>query len=273
MRFQFQSFLALWHRTRHHYHRRNYPTSLAIKPQRAIATVSRDYTKFAGHQEKALLNILADRNSSEKSYRQSMYQLGESLANVVLSQISSHEESAYLVSTAEDADFLAKGILKQLDKDLHKVTFACFWNKRFKPFGISDLQVAPILKRYLEPSNHQVDNLVVVKSIISGACVVRTNLIDTIARISPSKIFIVAPVIYKGAEERLQQGFPPEICNKFHYVYLAEDNEKTADGIIIPGIGGEVYARLGFGTQDDKNRYTPELVKQRRTEISQRQPA
>ena len=44
-------------------------------------------------------------------------------------------------------------------------------------------------------------------------------------------------------------------------------------GIIIPGIGGEVYARLGFGTQDDKNRYTPELVKQRRNEISQRQPA
>ncbi len=235
--------------------------------------MSRDYTKFAGHQEKALLNILADRNSSEESYRQSMYQLGESLANVVLSQISSHTESAYLVCTAEDADFLAKGILKQLDRDLHKVTFACFWNKRFKPFGISDLQVAPILKRYLETSNQQVDNLVVVKSIISGACVVRTNLIDTIARISPSKIFIVAPVIYKGAEDRLQQGFPPEIYNKFHYVYLAEDDEKTSDGIIIPGIGGEVYARLGFGTQDDKNRYTPELVKQRRNEISQRQPA
>jgi protein-tyrosine-phosphatase len=52
-------------------------------------------------------------------------------------------------------------------------------------------------------------------------------------------------------------------------VYLAEDDVKTPEGIIVPGIGGEVYARLGFGSQDDKNRFTPDLVKQRRREILQ----
>ena len=56
-------------------------------------------------------------------------------------------------------------------------------------------------------------------------------------------------------------------------MYLAEDDVKTPEGIIVPGIGGEVYARLGFGSQDDKNRSTPELVKQRRLAISQRQLA
>lgn len=233
--------------------------------------MSREYTQFAGAKEKALLNALADKNSGVDSYRQSMYQLGESLGNVVLSQIVKNSDSAYLACTAEDADFLAKGILRQLESNIAKVTLACFWNKRFKPFGISDLQVAPILKRYLEPSESQIDNLIIVKSIISGACVVRTNLNDMIERISPQQIFIVAPVIYTGAEERLQQGFPEYVYNKFRYVYLAEDDEKTSEGIIVPGIGGEVYDRLGFGSQDDKNRSTPELVKQRRLTISQQQ--
>lgn len=232
--------------------------------------MSREYTQFVGDKEKALLDALADKNSSVDSYRQSMYQLGECLGSVVLSQISNNSDSTYLACTAEDADFLAKGILRRLESTSAKVTFACFWNKRFKPFGISDLQVAPILKRYLEPSDDQVDNLIIVKSIISGACVVRTNLIDTITRVTPQQIFIVAPVIYKGAEERLRKGFSKEVYNKFHYIYLAEDDIKSPEGIIIPGIGGEVYDRLGFGSQDDKNRSTPELVKKRRLAISQR---
>lgn len=239
----------------------------------AIINVSRKYTQFAGDKEKALLEALADKGSSIDYYRQSMYQLGESLAGAVLSQIVNNSSSAHLACTAEDADFLAKGILSRLDGTLAKVTFSCFWNKRFKPFGIADLQVAPILKRYLEPSDAQVDSLIIVKSIISGACVVRTNLIDTIARISPKQIFIVAPVIYQGAEDRLKKGFSEDIYNKFRYVYLAEDDVKTPEGIIVPGIGGEVYVRLGFDSQDDKNRSTPELVKQRRLAISQRQLA
>ncbi len=232
--------------------------------------MSREYTQFVGDKEKALLDALADKNSSVDSYRQSMYQLGECLGSVVLSQIANNSDSAYLACTAEDADFLAKGILRRLESTIPKVTLACFWNKRFKPFGISDLQVAPILKRYLEPSDAQVDSLIIVKSIISGACVVRTNLIDTITRVSPQQIFIVAPVIYKGAEERLKKGFSEDVYNKFRYVYLAEDDVKSPEGIIIPGIGGEVYDRLGFGSQDDKNRSTPELVKERRPAISQR---
>ena len=233
--------------------------------------MSREYTQFVGDREKALLDALADKNSSVDSYRQSMYQLGKCLGSVVLSQIANNSNSAYLACTAEDADFLAKGILRRLESSSANVTFACFWNKRFKPFGISDLQVAPILKRYLEPSDAQVDSLIIVKSIISGACVVRTNLIDTITRISPQQIFIVAPVIYKGAEERLRKGFSENVYNKFHYIYLAEDDIKSPEGIIIPGIGGEVYERLGFGSQDDKNRSTPDLVKERRLNISQRQ--
>ncbi len=33
---------------------------------------------------------------------------------------------------------------------------------------------------------------------------------------------------------------------------------------VIPGIGGNVYLRLGWEGQDDKNKYIPEIVKTRR---------
>ncbi|MGQ7846600.1 hypothetical protein ACUNV4_19110 [Granulosicoccus sp. 3-233] len=43
--------------------------------------------------------------------------------------------------------------------------------------------------------------------------------------------------------------------------------DKSDTGEVIPGIGGNVYQRLGFGDQESKNRYTPDFVKERRAAI------
>jgi hypothetical protein len=43
----------------------------------------------------------------------------------------------------------------------------------------------------------------------------------------------------------------------------ATETEKD-DNDLVPGLGGDVYERLGFGTRDEKNRYVPEIVKSRR---------
>ena len=59
--------------------------------------MSREYTQFVGDKEKALLDALADKNSSVDSYRQSMSQLGECLGSVVLSQIANNTDSATLL--------------------------------------------------------------------------------------------------------------------------------------------------------------------------------
>ncbi|BAZ14340.1 hypothetical protein NIES4071_61830 [Calothrix sp. NIES-4071] len=111
-----------------------------------------------------------------------MTQLGNSLGEYILDQIDSQESDVYLASTVEDADFLAKGILTSLENRLSQVAFACFWNQRFSPFEIEDLKVAPIFKKYQEPTKGKVKYLIVVKSIISGACVVRTNLVNLIQK-------------------------------------------------------------------------------------------
>ena len=175
--------------------------------------------------------------------------------------------AVYLATTVEDADFLAKGILSRLEENLKSVAFACFWNKRFSPFEIDDLKIAPILKKYQEPVEKKVNYLVVVKSIISGACVVRTNLNDLIQKIEPEKICIATPVIYYAAEEKLKSQFEKDISDKFQFFYFAKDDERTSEGEVIPGIGGMVYDRLGFKDQDDKNSYVPELVKKRRSQL------
>jgi hypothetical protein len=47
-------------------------------------------------------------------------------------------------------------------------------------------------------------------------------------------------------------------------LFFAEDDERTEDGIVLPGIGGDVYERLGFEGQETKNRFIPKIVRERR---------
>lgn len=233
--------------------------------------MGRTYTKFADPETQKLLTLLVDKETSTEDYKTVMFKLGIKLGNSILNSIENRQSYVYLACTVEDADFLAKGILSSLETEVSQLAFACFWNQRFSPFEIEDLKIAPILKKYQEPVNsHVVQYLIVVKSIISGACVVRTNLTNLIQKIEPEKIFIAAPVIYETAEEKLKKEFDKEIYDKFKFFYFAKDDERNEQGIVLPGIGGNVYERLGFEGQDDKNRYVPEIVKSRRSKFVQK---
>ncbi|ELS02700.1 hypothetical protein Xen7305DRAFT_00024180 [Xenococcus sp. PCC 7305] len=227
--------------------------------------MTRSYSSLSNHQTKILLAKLADLNTSEKAYQEAMMNLGLEFGSAIFKRIASSESTIHLACTVEDADFLAKGILNPLEHNNCKVSFSCFWNKRFSPFEEQGLKVAPILRQYQEPlANKRVQYLIVVKSIISGACVVRTNLTNLIQDIEPEKIFIVAPVLYKGAPEKLKSSFDKSIYDKFEFFYFAEDDVRDERGIVEPGIGGDVYQRLGFKDQDHKNKYIPNIVRERR---------
>ncbi|MEB3230817.1 MAG: hypothetical protein VKJ64_07400 [Leptolyngbyaceae bacterium] len=230
--------------------------------------MTRHYSAIATHEVQHLLTVIADKSTSHQAYQQAMTDLGQHLGTAMLDAMGHPPTShhIYLVATAEDADFLASGILKQLEAHLNSVGFACIWNQRTSLFGMKPLAVAPILKQYREPVE-QVDTLIVVKSIISGGCVVKTNLQNLIQTLQPQQIFIAAPVLYHTAEASLRQVFPADITNKFRFFYFAQDHERTEQGEVVPGIGGMVYDRLGFNGQSDKNRYTPSIVKQRRQMI------
>ena len=149
--------------------------------------MTRQTSNFVNNDRTILtyLEILANKSIEPERYREVMEQLGNKLGQIILNRvIDSSPHSLYLASTVEDADFLAKGIILQLENHFSNIGYACFWNKRFSPFGISDLKVAPILKKYQEPSPSNIDYLIIVKSIISGACVVKTNLVNLIQKIN-----------------------------------------------------------------------------------------
>jgi hypothetical protein len=229
--------------------------------------MTRTYSSLTTQSDQICLNTLIDPATSVDRYREAMFALGVSLGEAILGRLKDINCNIYLACTVEDADFLAKGILKKLEHHSASLAFACFWNQRLSPFEIEDLQIAPIIKKYQEPHHTTVNYLVVVKSIISGACVVRTNLMHLIQTIDPDSIFIAAPVIYDSAEDSLKQSFASSIYNKFEFFYFARDDERTAAGEVVPGIGGMIYDRLGFSGQDDKNSYVPEIVKSRRTKM------
>ena len=229
-------------------------------------TYSKDAISQLG-QIQTLLDRLVDKATLPPAYQETMFRLGLALGESILAQIDDQSASACLACTVEDADFLAKGILSQLEAQLAKVAFTCLWNQRFSPFDIPDLTVAPIIREYQEPIGQPVKYLIVAKSIISSGCVVRTNLIHLIEKIEPEIIFIVAPVIHNQSAQKLRDEFEPAIYSKFRFVYFAQDSDRTPTGEVIPGIGGYVYERLGFQEPDSQMRYVPEIVKTRRSKF------
>jgi len=213
---------------------------------------------------RSLLDILVDQNTRSQAYAKAFYELGGALSEVMKnSNALSSENKVMLACSSEDADWLSKGILDHLQEHVAKINLAVFWNVRANAYEKSELAMAPIIKTYIETIPN-VDVLIICKSIINTSCVVRTNLTYLIEKITPKKILIASPVLFENAIHSLEAEFPKSISDKFEFFYFAEDNEVTATGEVIPGIGGSVYRRLGLEEAGHKNKYIPMIVKERR---------
>ncbi|HMH23509.1 MAG TPA: hypothetical protein VK563_17105 [Puia sp.] len=211
----------------------------------------------------SLLDRLIDQGTKRQEYAQTMYELGNKLGDLILKRTTGSDRIT-LACTVEDADYLGKGIIDVLEKKGKKVFLTVFWNERFKPNIENGVSVAPIIKKFHEEGYKDIPVLIIIKSIISGSCVVRTNLTDLIGESHPKQILVVAPVLLEGATESLEREFEDNVSRKFEYLYFAIDDQKNQDGLVDPGIGGDVYKRLGFEGQKMKNKFVPNIVKERR---------
>lgn len=208
------------------------------------------------------LKILQNRSSDPIAYRRAMTDLGRLLGRLLSEQAFNPGDKVCLAMTVEDADYLGLGALETLEKAGLNVSVVCFWNEREEAFGLEWAKLAPVTQEYAEPLEG-VNQIVMLKSIVSGSCVVRTNLEHLFDDISPSHVHVVAPVMLDGADERLTREFPRELADRFQYWMFEVDTERETNGDVVPGIGGEVYGRLGLGDQTTKNKVMPELVRQR----------
>lgn len=209
-----------------------------------------------------LMQALSTPGISVDDYRRSFYQIGKALGKLLNEKTQNEYGNTMLACTSEDADWLAHGVLDALSRK--EVSLAVFWNERISLNTRTGLEYSPIVKSYIEPIE-ECRTLIMVKSIISTSCVVRTQLTRLINKIRPQEIYIVAPVMYKNAQASLEKEFPTSISNKFKFLTFAIDTVKDVQKGIIPGVGGMVYPKLGLGDSHEKNKYMPSLVKERTT--------
>ena len=209
---------------------------------------------------KTELQGLLDNKTNPQAYRQNMLHLGEFLANQFLPQIGENSK-VLAISTAEDADYLLTGVLNKLRTKNMSISVAVFWNHHYT-LRSSKQSAAPILHKYIEGDYENADTIVIVKSVISGSCVVKYNLLAMLEQVKNVKhIFVVSPVMHNKAPEKLSAEFTQDIAQKFEYVYFAMDDARSEDGEVIPGIGGQIYQLLGIGNQPVLTGYMPDLVK------------
>lgn len=208
----------------------------------------------------SLLNIIADKDTSVEEYRSSFYSIGKELGIIIKNLLpDTYNESTLLACASEDADWLASGFMSGLGDPM--LPLAVFWGIRERLSNGVD--VTSIVRTYKDDLTSKCENLIIIKSIISSSCVVKTQLLRLISEIAPKDIYIIAPVMYKDAEFNLFMDFPNDISSKFKFVTFAIDDEINENKEIIPGIGGMVYPRLGLGAESEKNSYIPEIVKKR----------
>ena len=226
----------------------------------------RRYENLQYGNEKIILNsldTLADKTTSVEEYRNAFERLGIELGRILAQKVGAVlAEETMLVCASEDADWLAQGVENGFGKGVLPVSI--YWSTRntvYQSENGEKIEISPIIKAYEEPIA-TCRLLVIVKSIISSSCVVKTQLTRLIDRIHPDTIAVMAPVMYMDAQPNLLKEFPDEISNKFLFLQFAVDEDRQGNEV-IPGIGGMVYPRLGLGDINTKNQYIPKMVRMR----------
>lgn len=209
------------------------------------------------------LDVLANKDTGIEEYRDAFENLGKKLGEILAKQFEDiPAEETMLVCSSEDADWLTKGVQSGFNKGV--LPISVYWSTRKTIYESRDgykVEISPIVMAYEEPIN-SCSLLVIVKSIISSSCVVKTQLLRLVNRVCPERIVIMAPVVYKDGIPNLKKEFPESISEKFRFITFAEDSERIG-GEVIPGVGGLVYERLGLGNVHTKNQYIPMFVKSR----------
>ena len=214
-------------------------------------------------EAKDALDVLIKNDVKVEEYRNAFHCLGQTLGDN-LKKIISRGERILIACASEDADWLAKGVMEKLPVD---VGLAVFWTDRIKVCDNPMIEISPIIKSYID-INGEYDTVVIVKSIISTSCVVKSQLNNLLGKVRPNKIYVLAPVMYKDAEANLRKEFPPTISEKFVFMPLAIDDERDESGVVKPGVGGWVYPKLGLGDVHSKNEYMPGIVAERMVEVN-----
>lgn len=224
--------------------------------------MARKYVNLNHENEKSVKHALAQlvkQDVDSADYRIAFSELGAELGTLIVEN-NPNMGRVLLVCASEDADWLAKGLKDNLHKD---AGLAVLWTHRIVVCDNPKIEISTIDKSYIDMVGDTCDTMIIVKSIISTSCVVKSQVNYLIQRVCPKNIIIAAPVMYVDAEDSLIREFPKGISSKFSFVTFAIDDKRDKNGVVLPGVGGMVYPKLGLGNAERKNYYMPQIVRER----------
>ena len=94
-----------------------------------MTAAPRKYSRFADDRARDELDRLLVSRDSPLHYQAAMTELGRQLGTIVCAAIPLPAK-CLVASTAEDADFLSKGVMESLGHS-HEVLAAVFWNNHY----------------------------------------------------------------------------------------------------------------------------------------------
>lgn len=187
-----------------------------------------------------------------------LFQMGQQLATSLCQRLSGNAK-CLLVSSAEDADYLGKGVWETLNQT-HRVKTAVFWNHYYRlQNGVS---VAPVVHKFLEQGYQQTNELVVVKPVASGSCLLRTHILEVIEQVQVKHIYILSPVMFSQSERALRKELPDRISRKFRFLTLLCDPPQEGEKVLMEYAGGlHAYHKACFTRRTLAVNHIPDLVK------------
>lgn len=203
----------------------------------------------------AVLESLIESDVKPDIYSHSMHTLGRLLGACVYDELPANTKFVQVVCTVEDADNLTSGIIHLLEEMGVQTSVLCLWSTRLEENGVS---IVPVLKVYQEKIGEDTSVLVVVKSILSAACDAKNDISRVFSVSNPEHVFVVSPILFNGAKEKLSTVFPKRIHEKLRYIHCTTESENA--GIhAIPIIKGYTSGIRRLGTP-----YLPQMIVDRR---------
>lgn len=180
------------------------------------------------------------------AFQRAMHGCGLALAEVMLSRLEVVPARMCIMTPAEDADGIARGVRDYLESKGIEVRLLCLWSQVEKLYE-DGINVAPILRTFAEPGFEDSEQLVAVQSFIGDGTVLKTNITAAYQHLSPGKIHVLAPAMHADLKADLTPQFPAGTVDSFEFhtfVFDADLDRET--GELKPGIGGRGYERFGL---------------------------
>lgn len=206
---------------------------------------SRVFRFPSGHISHELLEKAASAEAG-MAFQREMYACGQELGAMLSDRSPEGFKKVCIVTSALDADGLARGVADFLKAAGIEVKLLCYWSHPEKVYD-AGVTVAPILRAFEEPGVDQCGHLVAVQSIAGDIATIKTNITAALQLLTPKSIQVLSPVLHADFRKSLLKQFPESMNCLFDFHDFAEDAELNAEtGELKPGLGGLEMARMGL---------------------------